>query len=198
MFACLREEEHGHWKHSRKKRDAFFCLYKDVFNTHKIFLKFLHLLLVALQTAVVHGSALNRNLTNLQVHLLELETPIKFSVNKQTISHIILIQKQLNCLASLMSTRGSAEASIQAPGKSSHVRRCRFIKTSGAVELWQLRHVSVSHVSKPACTKGPRWFTLSNQHDMMGQFTCDTHPSFRHLPQRLPPIMAWNVSRGVT
>ncbi len=153
-----------------------FVWYKDICNTHKIFLKFLHLLLVALQTAVVHASALNRYLSNLQVHLLELETSIKFSVNNQTTSQYHFDTKQLNCLASLLSTGGSTEASIQAPGKSSHVRRCSFIKTSGAVELWQLRHVSVSHVSKPACTKGPRWFTLSNQHDMMGQFTCDTHP----------------------
>lgn len=69
-----------------------FVWYKDVFNTHKIFLNFLHLLLVAFQTAVVHASALNRYLSNLQVHLLELETSIKFSVNNQTTSHTILIQ----------------------------------------------------------------------------------------------------------
>lgn len=82
---------------------------RTFFNTHKIFLKFLHLLLVALQTAAVHASALNRDLSNLQVHLLELETSVKFRVNNQTISHTILIQKQLNCLACLLSTGGRAE-----------------------------------------------------------------------------------------
>lgn len=69
-----------------------FVWYRDVLNTHKIFLKFFHLLLVALQTAAVHASALNRDLSNLQVHLLELETSNKFSVNNQTTSHTILIR----------------------------------------------------------------------------------------------------------
>lgn len=86
-----------------------FVWYKDIFNTHKIFLKFLHLLLVALQTAVVHASALNRYLSNLQVHLLELETSIRFSVNNQTTSQYHFDTKQLNCLASLLSTGGSTE-----------------------------------------------------------------------------------------
>lgn len=48
-------------------------------STYKVFLKFLHFLLVALQSAVVHGSALDGNLSGLQVHLLQLRPAIKQS-----------------------------------------------------------------------------------------------------------------------
>lgn len=43
------------------------------FSTHKIFLKLFSFLLVALQSAVVHGSALDGDLPHLQVHLLQLK-----------------------------------------------------------------------------------------------------------------------------
>lgn len=123
--------------------DAFLLLFKGVFNTHKIFLKFLHLLLVALQTAVVHGSALNRDLSNLQIHLLELETPIKFSVNKQTISHIILIQKQLNCLASLLSTGGSKRHRFRHPANQ--------VMLGGAASLKPLVRLSSDNYDMCPC-----------------------------------------------
>lgn len=42
-------------------------------STYKIFLELLHLLLVAFQSAVVHGATLDRDLTDLQVHLLQLK-----------------------------------------------------------------------------------------------------------------------------
>lgn len=41
--------------------------------TYEVFLELLHLLLVALQSAVVHGAALDGDLSHLQVHLLKLE-----------------------------------------------------------------------------------------------------------------------------
>lgn len=53
--------------------------------TYKVFLKLLHLLLVALQSAVVHGSALDGDLPHLQVHLLQLRTTFN-SANFTTIS----------------------------------------------------------------------------------------------------------------
>ena len=43
-------------------------------STHKVLLQLLHLLLVALQPAVEHGSALDRDLPHLQVHLFHLQT----------------------------------------------------------------------------------------------------------------------------
>lgn len=46
-------------------------------STHKVFLEFLYFLLVALQPAVVHGSALDGNFPHLQVHLLQLKPAMK-------------------------------------------------------------------------------------------------------------------------
>lgn len=45
-----------------------------VWCTHKVLLELLHLLFIALQAAVVHGSALDGDLSHLQVHLLQLCT----------------------------------------------------------------------------------------------------------------------------
>lgn len=45
-------------------------------NTYKVFLKLFHLLFIALQPAVVHGSALDGDLSHLQVHLLQLKPTI--------------------------------------------------------------------------------------------------------------------------
>lgn len=46
------------------------------FSTYKVFLKLFYFLLVALQSAVVHGSALDGDLPHLQVHLLQLRPTI--------------------------------------------------------------------------------------------------------------------------
>lgn len=46
-------------------------------STHKVFLEFFYFLLVALQSAVVHGAALDGNFSHLQVHLLQLKPAIK-------------------------------------------------------------------------------------------------------------------------
>lgn len=45
-------------------------------STYKVFLKLFYFLLVALQSAVVHGSALDGDLPHLQVHLLQLKPAI--------------------------------------------------------------------------------------------------------------------------
>ena len=42
-------------------------------STYKVLLQLVQLLLVALQSGAVHGSALDRDLTHLQVHLLHLQ-----------------------------------------------------------------------------------------------------------------------------
>ena len=63
-------------------KDLMRCL-----STYKVFLKLLHLLLVALQSAVVHGSALDGDLPHLQVHLLHLKAPVN-TIYLITISNI--------------------------------------------------------------------------------------------------------------
>lgn len=45
-------------------------------STYEVFLQLLYLLLVALQSAVVHGPALDGDLPRLQVHLLQLKAAV--------------------------------------------------------------------------------------------------------------------------
>lgn len=61
---------------------------KKCLSTYKVFLKLLHLLLVALQSAVVHGSALDGDLPHLQVHLLQLKPAVN-TVYLTTISNTL-------------------------------------------------------------------------------------------------------------
>lgn len=66
------------WNYYYPVRISFLFFIKG---TYKVFLELFHLLLVALQSAVVHGSALDGDLPHLQVHLLKLE-PIKKIIKK--------------------------------------------------------------------------------------------------------------------